>query len=1420
MLATGPSRASQRLQLKLAEPQLISRRLSNETSATISGAVVRYRVRPNKSRTLCDFAGRLLPRQQQGVLTQTLTGTFADTAALFLLSTGAGLAQNTILGRQKRMPRATNSAKRQQGANNQRDTRHENGLVGPGKRIPKRKSQSQLDGSPRPAVDNANTTTLAQPLNSTTNGCAAHLDDMAPEHKATESLRRSSLGAFSESSSAESLTVPPPHAIPEEAHRRIDVNDAKNTNVHRDPGPLDLALTVLRSCPLHDTIAILIILMQISPAALTTIYMLFTFLTFVPPVTTSSGLSIAEIFDGNQGTPSLTTLVCMDVIMLGIWLFLWAPVQQFILDLAQVVISLTLGGGGTSRQGTANNIFLSVAIVGVSQWTRQARWNGLSQLSSLFGSNRFFAPSSDDHLESTVRAFEKKGPYGWVRSVLAIHILTQGLVRYIREWYLRRERRDLQSQSQLDPEAGKSVSFVNDGFSDAATMAADSDAHLQTSATIVSTKKRRKQSAQVRIRQPLWAALASTKIVMVKEYELSHAASESAGSNATDIHNLGNAPFNTQPEQIWICYVGCDEVCFNTSHFPDPLPRDEVDESGKEGASLTKPFVVRVNNAIWQPTRMIPVSDDEEEKQQGTRWTGDIYGLTPLSNYECEFVSTRTGEVIFSTSVRTVQAKSNDQEVASKAASNQRSHNRHDSPSTTLRASIAAAEAKFADEKARLKAVRKDNNRKVNSTRKEIEKLTAAVQSAGGDDEKLRQKVAQNKIQEKRAEEAISSLEAELKELERVPEDLLDRYRAQQSAWSYEKAQFDEARATFKSFKALIDTEIKALEEEKAVLQAKRNKIATRIAKVDTEHARITDANAQGLDEAERRLQQRNTLKAEIARAEQNITDRINAVRALNLEKQGQVHDMASQMQAYLTSFQDDVAAYDQAVLPQPSQYTNAQWGAPSGSQFGGIQSMWPPAASMTTQAPSHPPPSQLSSFANPMQTTFGSSPHQKARGRSSSMLSDVSGLTQSTDSEERNSGGHLHQHHHHHHHQHQHQHQQHHQNRAPLSFQRRTIPIPIPIPIPITSPMFIQWHMGPPHWRRCAGHQALALRASGVMVGLPRDQVQGRDLVQVLVRDPDPPQAAAVCGLAAGARGIPPARTIGLDEGRMMMMMTCAALLGRLQWKKFWLYLMGALTVITQGRAGKITDWNLAMLIKNYHMCTGIRLPGKSDFVFYAIREIAVGKRAQRECKSDWLRSTAVTPSPCAAVRMCRGLQYAANDSPQKTREFGFPICIPRIPRSVVSLCSSTDFKCICESKAALVTEATPCVLKECGFDVAVNQVLPATTDKFCAAALAGGNDKPTTSAEPEPTSSASASESESSVTASKPPASTAGPEASTTVDAPATAAAPSTTFVSSKPSANATVPHTSTYVTAGAAVAGSMGSVAMLLLGALAAF
>ncbi|KAI0525523.1 hypothetical protein F5B22DRAFT_590330 [Xylaria bambusicola] len=914
------------------------------------------------------------------------------------------------------MPRASASAKRQVGASNHRDTKHENGLVVSGKRVhrqsqqpqqqPQQRNQGQVDGivphkqptlqqQAQFSAEDASVPSAPSTPPATANGFSKHTAEMHSAPRSAESLRRSSLGAYSETSSAESYNSLAANIASEDNHRRIDVNATKNSNVHRDPGPLDFAYTVLRLCPLQDTIAILIILMQIPPLALSAIYVLFTLLTFV----TSNSVNFSDVFEWNLGAPSLATVICVDGIVLLIWLFLWGPIQHVILDLAQMVIALGLGGGSSSRDGgSMKNTLICLSMILLSHVLRHTKMK-YSPVGYMLGSSRFMTPDLDDPLESLdlLRGYDKvqSGWLGWIKSILAIHILTQGLVKYIRDWYLRRERRDNLAQNAADPEAGKSYTPDADGgFS-----TPDSDAATLQNSTALITKKKRKQSAQVRNRQPLWAALASTKIVVVKEYELTHAAAESAGSNATDIHNLGNAPFNTQPGQIWISYVGYDEVCFNTSQFP--IHRSSENDERASQNDFVKPFYVRVNNAIWQPTRMTPIESYDESTGPGVRWSGDIYGLTPMSNYECEFVCSVTHEILFSTSVRTTQPKSTDADAAS-SKTPQRSL-RPDSPITTLKTSIAANESKLAEEKARQKALRKEFHRKVNSMKKENEKLSTAVQSAGTGDDKLRQKIQQNTIQQKQAEQAMTSLEQELKEFEKIPESLKSAWKSKQSAWTNEKAKFDGAHAALKSFKASVEGGIKSLEDEKTSLQAKRNKISNRIAKVDSEHARITDANARGLDEAERRRQARETLENDIARIEQEFVSRIQDLETVIVNKEQE----NTMLKAQLDSFHTQQAAYAYAAYEHPEgqgQFppgalpTHAHPNANSAASYDAAaawnnslyqNALWGPsplASAFVPQAATVPQPQQ--------QTT-------KVRGRSSSMLSNVSGFTQSSENDD-----------------------------------------------------------------------------------------------------------------------------------------------------------------------------------------------------------------------------------------------------------------------------------------------------------------------------------------------------------------------------------------------------------------------------------
>ncbi|KAF8848479.1 hypothetical protein BDZ45DRAFT_560387, partial [Acephala macrosclerotiorum] len=853
------------------------------------------------------------------------------------------------------MPRGPTTSKRQQGAANHRDTRHENGLVGPGKRIQKQKSNGHLNGHAKSPDSNSSTPPLPGTPPPTTNGYARHSipgDHTTDPKMVGEALRRSSVSASSDSSAFDIYQNPSGSAATMENHRQIDVSAVKNPSVHRDS--INLILTVLQSCPLRDTLAILIVLLQIPPTFLSIVHLLFATLTFVPPSTSAqSSLSYTDILQGTLGTPSVGTIFLIDMVVLLVWLFLWSPLQDIALDLAQTVIALTLGGGTSGKEAGTKNVLWCFGVIWVSHIVRNGNVKQ-GGLRAIIGSN-LGSPDPDDPLEPSSLNGNKR--HGLIRSILAIHILTQGVVRYIRDWYVRRERRD-HTASIGDPEAGKPTADVSDS-----TMTAGAETDTSSSlalGTAATLKKKKKHSAQVRIRQPLWAALASTKIVMVKEYETSHTAAESAGTNATDMNNLGNAPFNAEADRIWITYVGSDEVYFSTSFFPIHTPQP-AEERRSEGVDRTKPFYVRVNRTIWQPTRINVINDPASPSGQEMRWNGEIFGLAPTSNYQCDFHSSVDDSVIFSTSVRTLQSLTTDLGVPP----NPQITGRPGSPITTLKTSIATADLKLTEERNRQKREKRDQQKKLGSLKKEIDRLTSGIASTGGNDDKLKQKAQQSQLHMKQAEDATAALETQIESFEAVPTDDTSLYADSKGKIQSERDQHKKLLNEFNAAKQKAERHLANLKAELTSIQQKCESKQARVSQLNTKHESLTDANAKGLDEVQRKESERQ--------AKQHRREQILAFyNERHQAKLTEVNEGETALQALdqaMEAVQQHIAEKE-VYLQSPS---------PSNQNLSiGFASPYAP----------------MMSLAGPSNSPHGS----RTRGRSSSMLSNVSGFTQSDD--------------------------------------------------------------------------------------------------------------------------------------------------------------------------------------------------------------------------------------------------------------------------------------------------------------------------------------------------------------------------------------------------------------------------------------
>lgn len=138
--------------------------------------------------------------------------------------------------------------------------------------------------------------------------------------------------------------------------------------------------------------------------------------------------------------------------------------------------------------------------------------------------------------------------------------------------------------------------------------------------------------------------------------ESSRAANDAGEANAKDANHIGNAVWRSEDDRVWISEVGHSDISFRVSMCGNGEIDDVQEQAGSIGSGIdkSKPFYVRVNGADWSSTRIRSTLPEGFPGEEVTgAWVGEIFGLTGLSNYLCEFVRTKDGEVFYSTSLIT-----------------------------------------------------------------------------------------------------------------------------------------------------------------------------------------------------------------------------------------------------------------------------------------------------------------------------------------------------------------------------------------------------------------------------------------------------------------------------------------------------------------------------------------------------------------------------------------------------------------------------------------------------------------------------------------------------------------------------------------------------------------------------------------------
>ncbi|GMF69472.1 unnamed protein product [Aspergillus oryzae] len=754
------------------------------------------------------------------------------------------------------MPRSSATARKSH------SNRQENGAAGSGKKVNKQKSNGQLNGNangssapisgPSSQVDWPSSRSNSDTAINSTVATATKANGTTECSKA-DGNGRGYLNGYVKGNPDMSYgqangAVPQNGGLTGQASRRTE--SSKRSGSNTSINPLQLASTILKSCPMYDTIAILIFLLQLPPMVLTLVQFLFASLTFMPPGGASAGslTSNFDIFQGPAGTPSLGTMIAMDGFFLLFWgLFMWTWAQNFALDLAHVQVAITLGGGGSGKNGGVNTLCVGIVLV-----LHLIRSKGIQDfvLGHLL-SAKVISPdllSQYSHLlPSEFRRTEPQSSPSWIRSLLAVHILAQaGTAMARRSMAKNRAPAPPRTGKRVDTEASAgSQTQIDSAFESGTSVSSyiGADGQLITPAThkdgrdrLISAKKRRRQANQVRNRQPFWAALASTKVTVMREYEHSRALSKTARGLTMTEEDLQGVSLDDG--LVWITDVDSSSIKFAAGDLvSEDAGVSGSCESGRLGEDM-EPFYVCVNGALWATVTICKVQDVAKGKH--------LSNLTLVS-------------------------------VVSSVSTPPQPSYRPSSPTTTLKNSIVNAELKLNEKRTRLRKAKNDHKLVVSKIRKELDNYNHRLHS-GTDENRQKQRSLQLERNIKQTEEATAVLEVQLDNLENIPEEELEEWSAEKAKYEHELELFNSAKEDVATARSAAAREVSQLESDLTSTIQRRERLQGRRTRVNEQYERIISANAQGLNERERRAAEQFAREQDQAKLEANFNEQFASI--------------------------------------------------------------------------------------------------------------------------------------------------------------------------------------------------------------------------------------------------------------------------------------------------------------------------------------------------------------------------------------------------------------------------------------------------------------------------------------------------------------------------------------------------------------
>ena len=380
----------------------------------------------------------------------------------------------------------------------------------------------------------------------------------------------------------------------------------------------------------------------------------------------------------------------------------------------------------------------------------------------------------------------------------------------------------------------------------------------------ISAKKRRRQANQIRIRQPFWAALASTKVHVMREYE--HTRGNYKTSNQQENTTLDAA---SSDEIVWITGVDSSTINFEAAN----IDTDWQDDNRPRSTTCNKPITVGINGASWQVC-LEEFKDDKDSSTSSARWKGEITGLAPNCTYECSFARAHDNVEFACISVKTPAISDKDLPKALAPAA-MRHSGPPSSPISTIRNSIQSSEAKLAEARNRVTKTRRTHKQALAKVEKDVEALNSRLKSSS-DDKKQQQKLLQAERSIKQTEEATAEIVSHLEQLAAIPEEDSEEYSIKKKDYQERNASLTAATETLEAAKATATVEIGAVNSEFSNVTARKERLVARQAKLTEQYERITEANAQGLNEKERKAAESAAKASEQERIEREYNEKFS----------------------------------------------------------------------------------------------------------------------------------------------------------------------------------------------------------------------------------------------------------------------------------------------------------------------------------------------------------------------------------------------------------------------------------------------------------------------------------------------------------------------------------------------------------------